>query len=110
MTGAQTLSLSALREGKGLSLEKIAEMTKISPRFLCAIEAQRFEELPGGIFRISYLKQYAECIGMDQTELLARLQESMTSEQGSVSKATSRWTLFLWLRRYISSPTLPFSR
>ncbi len=45
--------------------------TKISRRFLRAIEDERFDELPGGVFTVSYLKQYAAATGFDEGELLA---------------------------------------
>ena len=44
------LNLAARRAKAGLSLEQIAEMTKISIRFLRAIENEEFPLLPGGIF------------------------------------------------------------
>jgi len=67
----RSLDLSQLRRIKGVSLEEIAERTKISLRFLLAIEAEEFEKLPGGIFNTSYLRQYAAAIGLDEAELLA---------------------------------------
>src|SRR5437016_3315326 len=63
--------LSGSRQRRGISLEEIADRTKISIRFLRAIEAGEFGELPGGIFATSYLKQYAEAVGADTEVLLA---------------------------------------
>jgi len=67
---AGQLNLEARRTGAGLTLEVIAERTKISMRHLRAIESEHFHLLPGGIFQISYLKQYAEAIGCGAEELL----------------------------------------
>ena len=67
----RALDLSKSRRIKGISLEEIAERTKISLRFLLAIEAEEFEKLPGGIFNTSYLRQYAAAVGYDEAELLA---------------------------------------
>jgi cytoskeletal protein RodZ len=64
------LNLQGRRVDRGLSLEKIAESTKISIRFLRAIEEEEFEKLPGGIFNRSYLRQYANAIGFDENKLL----------------------------------------
>jgi cytoskeletal protein RodZ len=64
------LDLRKSRLDKGVSLEDIAENTKISIRFLRAIEAEEFEKLPGGIFTTSYLRQYATAIGVEETLLL----------------------------------------
>jgi cytoskeletal protein RodZ len=69
---ALSFRLAALRQQRGISLEQIAEATKISLRFLRAIEAENVEELPEGVFRISYIRQYANYIGIDDSDLLAR--------------------------------------
>jgi len=66
-----SLNLSLSRQNKGISLEEIAETTKISIRFLRAIENEDFETLPGGIFNTSYLRQYASTIGIEPSTLLA---------------------------------------
>ena len=47
------LNLARTRERRGISLKQIAESTKISVRFLQAIESEEFGELPGGIFSTS---------------------------------------------------------
>ena len=46
-SGTEPLDLRKSRLDKGLSLEDIAEKTKISIRFLRAIEAEEYETLPG---------------------------------------------------------------
>ena len=68
--GAGRLDLQRHRKARGLSLEQIAEDTKISIRFLRAIEASEFSQLPGGIFATSYLRQYASQIGFDESRLI----------------------------------------
>ena|SRR5882672_4296693 len=67
----RALDLSRLRNMAGISLEEIAAGTKISLRFLRAIESEEFDQLPGGIFNTSYLRQYAAAIGFDERHLLA---------------------------------------
>ena len=69
------LDLGELRERSGVSLEQIAERTKISMHFLRAIEQEDFGKLPGGIFSTSYLRQYAAAIGLDEAKLLAHYAE-----------------------------------
>ncbi len=71
----RNLGLQKLRQKKGISLEQIAEITKISIRFLKAIEAEEFEKLPGGIFDTNYIRQYAMAVGVEQDRLLARYTE-----------------------------------
>ena len=64
------LNLTSVRERKGMTLEEIAQSTKIASRFLQAIEAEEFAELPGGVYSTSYIRQYARAIGYGETELL----------------------------------------
>lgn len=95
------LDLSRFRQKAGISLEQIAEGTKISLRFLRAIEAEEFAKLPGGIFSTSYLRQYAVAIGYDEAELLSHFDRKMNPQP--VTKAVpqengSRKFLDRWLR------------
>ncbi len=64
------IELPALRSQHGVSLRAIADNTKISMRFLQAIEQGDFEQLPGGIYTTSYLRQYAREVGFEETKLL----------------------------------------
>jgi len=80
------LDLPRFRRKAGVSLEEIAQETKISLRFLRAIEAEEFDQLPGGIFNTRYFRQYAAAIGYDETELLAHY-DDLADLQGSSAKA-----------------------
>lgn len=53
------------RESKGLTLAQIADETRISTRFLVAIESEEFNLLPGGIFNRGFIKTYAARLGLD---------------------------------------------
>jgi cytoskeletal protein RodZ len=75
------LDLPGLRETKGISLREIAETTKISLRFLQAIEDGEFAKLPGGIYNTSYIRQYARAIDFEESELLACYNSSMALRQ-----------------------------
>jgi cytoskeleton protein RodZ len=57
-----------------ISIEKVALETKIGVRLLEAIEAERFEKLPGGVFRKSFILQYAKALGIDSDEIEGDLQ------------------------------------
>lgn len=65
------LGLATIRRNRGISLEQIAESTKINIRSLKAIEGGDFKKLPGGIYNTSYIRQYAQAIDFDEAELLA---------------------------------------
>jgi cytoskeleton protein RodZ len=53
------------RESRGLTIAEIAQETRISSRFLRAIEAEAFEELPGGVFSRGFIRTYASEVGLD---------------------------------------------
>ena len=54
--------LVSIRQNIGLTLQQIADATKISMRYLRAIEEGRLAVLPGGVYTANYLRQYAEAI------------------------------------------------
>lgn len=59
------------RELRGVSLRDIADDTKISVRFLKALEEDRVDVLPGGLFPRAFVKQYATHLGLDADRLVA---------------------------------------
>jgi cytoskeletal protein RodZ len=65
------MQLANIRQTRGISLEQIANETKISVRSLRAIEEGEFKKLPGGIYNTSYIRQYARAVEVDETELIA---------------------------------------
>lgn len=77
------LGLSTIRRNRGISLEQIAEATKINIRSLKAIEGGDFKKLPGGIYTTSYIRQYAKAIDFDEAELLAFYRRKMGIAQTS---------------------------
>jgi len=89
------LNLRGVRSESGLGLEEISGATKINMRFLQAIENEEFHLLPGGIFTISYLRQYAEAIGFDADELLQAagcdLRKPPVSELGNGTENVAVW-------------------
>jgi cytoskeletal protein RodZ len=92
------LNLPGRRKALGLSLEKIAESTKISIRFLRAIEDEEFEKLPGGIFNTSYLRQYAAAIGFDEGKLLTYYTRKVAPQPAEEFAASSNRGLLRWFR------------
>jgi cytoskeletal protein RodZ len=64
-------SLKRARESKGFSLEQIAAETRISTRFLNAIENEEFNLLPGGIFNKGFVRAFAEKVGLNPDETVA---------------------------------------
>jgi len=85
------LGVKSWRQRKGISLESIAESTKLSVWQLDAIEIGDFRRLPGGIYNTNYIKQYARAIGFDEMDLLAYYKEVFDSSAGyTVSLGSTR--------------------
>lgn len=88
------------RELRGISLRDIAEATKISVRFLDALENGRLEILPGGMFPRAFVRQYAEFVGLDVERTLADFARSYREpvvERPVLDRPrTSPWQNRLW--------------
>ncbi|HKV09787.1 MAG TPA: helix-turn-helix domain-containing protein [Thermoanaerobaculia bacterium] len=58
------------REMREINLRDIAERTKISLRYLEAMEADRFDLLPAPIFAKGFLREYARYVGLSPDEVV----------------------------------------
>lgn len=56
---------------RGVSLDEIADTTKIGTRLLRALEEEQFDLLPGGIFNKGFVRAYARHLGMDEEQAVA---------------------------------------
>ena len=56
------------REMRGITLEEIADSTKIGTRSLRALEQEDFDKLPGGIFNKGFVRAYARYLGIDEEQ------------------------------------------
>jgi cytoskeleton protein RodZ len=76
------------RELRGISLDEISRETKISVRLLEAMELDRFDLLPGGIFRKAFVRNYANYIGLNEEKVLQEYALQVESEEkGSTQEA-----------------------
>ena len=80
-------SLKKARESRGISLDRIAAETRISTRFLLAIENEEFHLLPGGIFNRGFVRAYAEKVGLDPDQAIAAY-ERLTEVRAPVETPT----------------------
>lgn len=79
------------RELRDISLKEIAEATKISIRFLEALECNNFDILPGGIFNRGFIRAYARFIGVDGEEMVnSYLHELSVQEKRKSRQATGQ--------------------
>jgi cytoskeleton protein RodZ len=59
------------REQRKITLDDISLATKIGTRFLAALEEERFDQLPGGIFNKGFVRAYARHLGIDENQAIA---------------------------------------
>jgi len=82
------------REMRGVSLDDIAEATKIGTRLLRALEEEHFELLPGGIFNKGFVRAYAKYLGLNEeeavTDYLAAAGESSPDPRVIAEQNSSR--------------------
>jgi cytoskeletal protein RodZ len=69
-------ALKAAREFRGLSLQDVADQTRIRRTYLAAVEDMRLEELPSRPFAVGYVKAYAKLLGLDPDEAVARFKDT----------------------------------
>ena len=60
------------REIRGISLKEIADATKISKRFLEAIERNDHRTLPAPVFTRGFIREYARYLGLNADEVVNR--------------------------------------
>jgi cytoskeletal protein RodZ len=56
---------------RGVSLEELSSATRISTKFLTAIENGHWEQLPGGAFNRGYIRSASRYLGLDEDGMVA---------------------------------------
>ncbi len=81
------------RLARGIALEQIAAVTKISQRHLIALEQNRFRLLPGGILSKGIVRGYAGVIGLDERDWTERFLKASRAS-GETIEDERGWTTF----------------
>jgi transcriptional regulator with XRE-family HTH domain len=63
--------LTRAREARGLTIEDAERDTRISRRYLHALEAEHFEVIPAPVYARGFLRSYSQYLGLDPRETLA---------------------------------------
>lgn len=90
------------REMRGVSLQEISTATRISTRFLDALENEQWDRLPGGVFNRGFVRSVAHFLGLDEEALVAEYAEA-TDDQPEVAvwadrapaKPRRRWRVWV---------------
>lgn len=74
----------------GMSLQDIADYTRIRVSYLEAMEEGQFEKLPGPVYVKGFIKQYAQFVGLDGNELIEMYRrESQEEPPQAVAKVAT---------------------
>ena len=65
-------ALRAVRQEQGLTLEEVAEKTRVRRAYLEAVEEMRLGDLPSRPFTIGYIRAYAIALGLDPEAAVER--------------------------------------
>ena len=91
-----------------LSLNEVAAQTRIRKTYIEALEEGRFEELPGRVYVIGFLQNYARALGLPSAPLIEAMPSPGKNSEGEVktmvstaptvlkpSRFPARWLLLL---------------
>lgn len=67
--------LKSAREFLGLSLQDVADITKIRKAYLASLEAMAIDQLPSRPFAIGYVRAYARALGLDEDAAIVRFKQ-----------------------------------
>jgi cytoskeleton protein RodZ len=77
---------------RGITLEEIAEATKIGTRSLRALEEQDFDKLPGGIFNKGFVRAYSKYLGIDEDQAVADYVTAVNEAQAAGKLSRPEYT------------------
>lgn len=66
---------------RNLKIEEVAKKIHIRKEYLTALEEERLDRLPAGLYGKNFLKDYADFLGLDAKKSLKKLNEKISSEQ-----------------------------
>jgi len=81
------------RISRGVALEEITAVTKISQRHLIALEQERFRLLPGGILSKGIVRGYTGALGLDQNLWTERFLQAYSASGHSIDDERG-WAAF----------------
>lgn len=75
--------LRQARHNRQLNIEPIAKRLKIRAEYLIAMEDERFDKLPAGLYGKNFLKEYALFLGLKPPDLFKDLDDKLFGEENS---------------------------
>ncbi len=87
---SQEQDLKSIRQSKGLTLDDIARRTRIRSGFLEAIEEGSYHLLPERYYVETFIKVYAEALGVDSAPYVARYRQHLEQTGATTQKEPKR--------------------
>jgi transcriptional regulator with XRE-family HTH domain len=75
------------RELRHISLDDVAERTKINRRYLAAIEEGHYDRLPGEAFTRGFIRAYAQSVGLDPEDTLFLYTQARVAQEPAPVRA-----------------------
>lgn len=98
--------LRAARQEKGITLREVEEATKIRLRYLDALEKGDYDQIPGRVYALGFVRNYARFLGLDAQALIKQFKEEYPPEEdnyqteesslastGLTTRKRARWLL-----------------
>jgi cytoskeleton protein RodZ len=79
--------LRVLRQSKGWEIERVAIQLHLRPHLVEALEQDRYQDLPGPVFVMGYLRNYARLLGLDPEPLISAYRTAHPSPEPGPTQA-----------------------
>jgi len=89
----ETLRQARLRQG--WSLAAVAKKLKIRTSYLLALEEERLDKLPAGLYGRNFLREYARLLKIDPQEILPALNDELSAPDNPFSQPIVKPSKFL---------------
>jgi cytoskeletal protein RodZ len=80
--------LKQIREDKNIPLEEVANATKISKRYLQAIEEGNYSLIPGQTYVIGIIRNYARYLGLDPKPIIEQYSKLILPNDDDIKPVT----------------------
>ncbi|MHB1675009.1 MAG: helix-turn-helix domain-containing protein [Acidobacteriaceae bacterium] len=87
-------ALRCERQRRSVSLEDIAQTTKVTVRSLQALESEAFDQLPGGILSKGIVRSYVRFLGLDEGEWVERFLDASGQKNPPAASNDKDWAAF----------------
>ncbi len=87
-------ALRCERQRRSVSLEDIAQTTKVTVRSLQALESDAFDKLPGGILSKGIVRSYVRFLGLDESEWVERFLDASGQRNPPSASNDKDWAAF----------------